>query len=484
MTTQDVRRDASCRKFLARFQSDRSGNVAVIFALSAVVLLLAIGAAVDVGRWLHARDQTMAAIDAALLAGGRYLQTQSKDTAGALAMARKFYDQNVTSRIPVTNDTITFTVADNGMAITASGNAFLKTPFLQLASIDKLPLINTATAEFSKAEIAVGGNGGENLEVSMMLDVTGSMCNSPPSSNQQPCTSANKLNALKDAAKDLVDIVVWKDQSKYTSKIALVPFSEDVKLPTTTARDEARGNKWPETQSKQNCSWFGCSTTNYYRSDCMVERTGSSKFNDASPNNGSKAVTPHYTEDYDTVGGSWWGGGTKVGKCTVNSDVVPLTSDQDKLKSAIDDLKAKGGTAGQVGTAWAWYVLSPNWSSLWDTSSQPRPYGTEKLKKSAILMTDGEYNTSYDEKGIVANNDSGVNGSSSYQAEQLCSGMKAKGITVYTVLFGQKNNQSAINTMNKCATDSTKFYNAEDNEQLKQAFRDIALKLSSLYLSK
>ena len=33
----------------------------------AVVLLLSIGAAVDIGRWLHARDQTVQAVDAAVL---------------------------------------------------------------------------------------------------------------------------------------------------------------------------------------------------------------------------------------------------------------------------------------------------------------------------------------------------------------------------------------------------------------------------------
>ena len=52
------------------------------------------------------------------------------------------------------------------------------------------------------------------------------------------------------------------------------------------------------------------------------------------------------------------------------------------------------------------------------------------------------------------------------------------------MLFGLKNNQAAIATMTSCATDPSKFYNAEDGGQLKEAFRDIALKLSSLYLSK
>ena len=61
------------------WRSDRSGNVAITFAMMAVVLMLAVGAAVDIGRWLHARDQTVSAVDAALLAGGRYLQTNSTD---------------------------------------------------------------------------------------------------------------------------------------------------------------------------------------------------------------------------------------------------------------------------------------------------------------------------------------------------------------------------------------------------------------------
>ena len=56
---------------LADFRFDQRGNVAIVWALMATVLMLAVGAAVDVGRWLHARDQTVAAVDAALLAGGR-----------------------------------------------------------------------------------------------------------------------------------------------------------------------------------------------------------------------------------------------------------------------------------------------------------------------------------------------------------------------------------------------------------------------------
>ena len=62
--------------------------------------------------------------------------------------------------------------------------------------------------------------------------------------------------------------------------------------------------------------------------------------------------------------------------------------------------------------------------------------------------------------------------------------MKAKGIVVYTIGFQLGGNQTAIDTLNQCATEPGKFYTADDGTQLQQAFRDIALKLTSLYLSK
>ncbi len=82
MMTVYKRAVRAAARFSLRFRDDTSGNVAIIFALVGVVLMLAIGAAVDVGRWLHARDQTVAAVDAAVLAGGRALQTNSSDKSG------------------------------------------------------------------------------------------------------------------------------------------------------------------------------------------------------------------------------------------------------------------------------------------------------------------------------------------------------------------------------------------------------------------
>jgi hypothetical protein len=311
--------------------------------------------------------------------------------------------------------------------------------------------------------LAAGGNGGESIEVAMMLDITGSM-------------AGQKLQDLQDSASDLINIVVWDDQSTYTSKVALIPFSEDIRLPTTTALNQARGTSLPTSKK--------VSTTTYYLSDCVVERTGNQKYTDATPGTG-QYVMGHYTT---TSTGS---GSSKKGVCTIpaGAEVMPLTSDKTALLSKVAGLTAAGGTAGHLGTAWAWYTLSPNWSSLWPAST-PAAYGTPKLQKIAVLMTDGEYNTQYDSNGVSVNQNNypscsaAANGCSTTQARALCTAMKAKGITVYTVGFQVGSNQTAVDTLTQCATDPSMFYNAADGTQLRQAFRDIALKLSSLYLSK
>ena len=91
--------------------------------------------------------------------------------------------------------------------------------------------------------------------------------------------------------------------------------------------------------------------------------------------------------------------GTNYTSTSMLPDEADPAADQRQavVARARSTLWMTGGTAGPVGTAWAWYTLSPNWASLW-----PRPiasrsaYDTAELRKIAILMTDGEYNTEYD----------------------------------------------------------------------------------------
>ena len=122
-------------------------------------------------------------------------------------------------------------------------------------------------------------------------------------------------------------------------------------------------------------------------------------------------------------------------------------------------------------------------------SAQPGPYadlaptnanGKPKLRKIAVLMTDGDYNTFLTDKNATPQNVSN-------NAKAICTNMKAQGIEIFTVGFeldqlpaGKK--AMAIDTLQSCGTDIDHFYNSLDAVQLKTAFRDIALKLSELYV--
>ena len=451
---------------LRRFKDDRAGDIAMLFGLMAITMMLFVGGAVDFGRWLHASKQTKNAIDAAVLAGARVLQVQGTSAAAVTAAkeaAQKYYNENVKTRLGVINDSVTFDVVNGGSSFTASGNAYIRTPILSLANISTLPLLRASGADFAEAKLAVGGNAEHSLEISLMLDVSGSM-------------SGTKFTDMKTAAKDLIDIVVWDNQTNYTSKVAIAPFSSDVRLPSSW-NAAARGTTEPLTKK--------LGSVTYAKTNCVAERKGTDKYTDAGPGAGKYVMT-------------------KYGSCnnTSNDVVVALTNDKTALKNSITNLDLGGGTSGHLGTAWAWYTLSPNWASVFPASSAPAlntdpascvetpdpALCTYKLNKIAILMTDGEYNEEYTVDG-VATGSSGAgstpaNASSVVQAKALCDGMKAKGLLVYTVGFDLGGNQTAINTLSYCAQDASHFYQAANGSELKQAFRDIALKISDLYLSK
>lgn len=419
------------------FFTNTSGAVAPLFGLLIIILFATAGGAIDYGRWTHARQTTLAAMDAAVLAAGRSLQIDSQDVAGAIAAAEAVYQRNISHRIPTVTDTISFLVTDDQTAVTATGNAEIETFLLKVITIDKLALLDGAGSDYSKAKLAVNGNAGMNFEVAMMLDVTGSM-------------DGSKIEDMKTAAKDLIDIVVWDNQSSFTSKIAIVPFAHTVNV---------------------GASAFSAITgkdASDYNHPCVVDRTGNAKLTDDAPGPGTyidifekKRNVNDWTQDLSCE--------------PDNAFLQPLTNQKSVLNATVDSFTADGYTAGHIGTAFAWYTLSPKWSGIWPTDSQPAAYGATDTNKIAILMSDGEYNTHYNGNG---------DGDASAQAKKLCTNMKAKEITVYAVGFELESGSSAEAVLKSCATDPDKYFDAADGDDLKQAFRNIALSISALYLSK
>ena len=444
---------------------DVAGNVAVIFAFSTLILFSLTGGAVDYARWYNLSSKTHAALDAAVLAGGRASQVADGDpAAAAVAAATEYFNTLKPALLGATQ--ATFSVVEGNTVIrgTIAGN--LSTALLKVVGIPSLPL-----AIQTEAVLAAGGNAETNIEVSVMLDVTGSM-------------KGQKIIDMKDAAKDLVDLVVWTDQSKYTSRLALAPFSPRVNVGSLIA---------PVTGMPASKLVSG---TPRYMKPCVTERTGTEAFTDAAPGPGAY-VRAYMADNNVNTSGNYNTAGT-CNDPTVDEEIVPLTSDKTALKDRIDKLTANGSTAGQLGIAWTWYLISPKWAHLLPQAAAPAPYslltekgptGRNKLRKIAILMTDGEFNT----YGAVNHGDgSSMATTISSNAVEICKNMKAAGVEVYTVGFDLGGNQQALNTLKACASRTpldpadlpSFFYNVQTGDELKGAFRDIALKIATLRLRK
>lgn len=552
-----------------RLAADRSGTIAMMFALLIIPLTATLGLAIDLGRIYSVKAHTQAALDSAALAAGRVGQIEKVDTVNkASAAATAYFNQ--AKPTDVLSTTLEFSPNSTQTEFKVTATSWVKTPFLsaltflghkqpdpaapadcQGNSYSCLKVATTATAK-----LQVGADSQSNIEVALILDLTGSMC----AGGSQPCSSSSKMDPLKVAAKDLVDIVVWDDQGQYTSKVTLVPYSQAVNvggyatqvrgaiappkaitLATKTNpvvvtaighgfsngdivyltgvngmtqlnnREFTVANKTTDTFRLSGvngtsyslytsggsafCTTAGCQYFKFTNaqsqsklhtvSTCVTERTGAPT--DVAPS--STLLGRNYPGPTNTC---------------LSSTILPLTSNKVLLKDTIDALQARGSTGGHIGVAWGWYMLSPNFGYLWPAVSQPAPYGDTttlnskgqpKLKKIAVLMTDGEYNSAYCNGVISQNSTSGSgsaaekincnapNGHSFDQAQSQCTSMKAAGVEVFTVGFDIVDDQRARDLVNNCATDASHVYLASTGDALKQAFRDIALKISTLKLT-
>ena len=243
-----------------------------------------------------------------------------------------------------------------------------------------------------------------------------------------------KIDVLKSAASSMIEQLIVTDNGNRSVKIGIAPYSTSVNaqpyINKVKAPVDIRGR--PEDR-------------------CVTERRGVPAFSDETPGRGA------------TFPG-------RATSCPVNS-VVALRSDKTGLLDEINALTPGGMTAGHLGIAWAWYLVSPEWADVWPPDSQPAPYTDRKTMKAVIVMTDGMFNTRF-EAG---------NGSSAQQAARLCDNIKAKGVAVYTIGFDAP--ADVLPLLRSCATSTDAFYDARDAAGLKAAFDSIAQKLSALRLS-
>lgn len=450
----------------ARFRCDARGNASIFFTIGALAVVGGVGVAVDTSVAYNVRSQLAAAVDAAALAGARNYASPTRD-----ADIQRFFDANFQSDyMGAVLDPLQITPDDENRTITVTAKATIPTFFMSALGTDYTDVAATAEATLSSRDV----------EVSLVLDITGSM------------NTGSRIVDLRAAAIELVDIIVQDIQDPFYSKVSLVPYASGVNVGAYA--NQVRGIITPGT-----CNYPAAPICEEYRfreaqnstfktydvSTCVTERSGPHLSTDAAPN-----LAP--------LGTLYPPPGT-YNPCP-SATIMPLTSNKTALTTAINALTAAGSTAGQIGVAWGWYMISPNFGYLWPAANRPADYGAvtlgQEVLKVVIIMTDGEFNTIY-HSGVNASNSltpgsgalsykinqPGTNGSAFDQANALCTAMKAQGIKVYTVGLELGAFPDAEAFVSNCATDAEHVYLPDSGTELKQAFRDIARQVSNLRIS-
>lgn len=419
---------SSASSLLRSAANDERGTIAIIFGLSIFVVVLVTGLAIDVGRVMHAERTIASALDAAALAAARGMRVAGLTDDEVQAMAQRYFEANMKGHGGSYADVQSFTAAvdrtTNSVALSVESQVPML--FANVGGISHVSLPKGSVAIFDT----------KNIEIGLQLDVTGSMC--------MPCT---KIAALKDAVagpNGLLDILLPDGGTTNTVRLGLAPFAAGV-----------NAGRYAAAVSGNRAGADGCV---YERLDVTLQPT------DVSP-----AGIGRLKARSELPGAS---------ACPrAENSVVGLTDSKSDLRAAVNRLSTGGATAGHLGAAWAWGLISPEWASIWGGEA-PAAYNNGTTEKYVILMTDGIYNT----VGGVSNGDSSSTAARSKQfALQTCSAMKDKGVVVYTIGFQAPT--AAKTDLRSCASSASKFYDAADEDALSAAFRAIAEEINSLRLS-
>lgn len=453
--------------------ADRRGISAVTVAISLAVLApMALGV-FDVFSMTEQRGKLQDALDAAALYAARspVFDTPSVNTVGT-----KAFNANLQLIHGATLQGASFSLQSNKVIADAA---------VQLQAYAPMEFTHQPVTVHS--EVTRAGN---NLEVALVLDNSTSMAGA-------------SLTSLKAAAGQLVDLVVSDTQTPFYSKVAIIPYAAGVNVGAyaTAARGPIKSPAGTNPTAGTNTSppsanfLFLNEQSGAQRtlavSTCVSERTGVHAYDDVGPT----SAFPN------TYVGLNYPDPTYSNPC-IPATMAPLSSDKTALHTSINNLTACCSTGGQVGVAWGWYTLSPNWSGVFTGNSAPASYTAPQTIKAVVLMTDGEYNSVYC-NGVIAKagthssssgygdprghiNCLGTNGKDPYeQAKTLCAAMKAapSNIVIYTVGLNLVSAPAALDLVQSCATDAHHVYLPANGTALQVAFQAIASDLNRLRIS-
>lgn len=467
---------STLRARIRAFGRNQTGAALVILAASMVPAIGATGLAVDGFVAYLVDDRLQGAVDAAALSTGAVVNGSGQDFE-----ARQMVEINFPKGyLGATLGSVDVSYANNFTRISIDATATAPTYFAKILGTDSVQVRARAVVERTIPAV----------EMALVMDNTGSM------------RSNDKIGAMKQAARDLIDILKPEGSINDDVWIGLVPYTATVNIGPQHA-------DWLHPNDRVHVSRIDFLTSEW--KGCVEARKLGGDETDLTP-----AEAPftafYYGPDVDNA---WWpptgtiderngaqnnGRGPNLG---CGPPITFLTADRDEILFGIDEMLPwhRGGTLGNLGLSWGWRMLSPRWRGVWDNdpaSLQPVDYDDPAIDKVAVVMTDGQ-NQLYDWPNHQPNNGIGPLGSdfSAYGRLQTfgfpsldaarrevdarfartCQTMKTNGIQIYTMTFGTTPDRDTQALYRQCASNADNYFHAPSNEDLIEAFQTIGRRL-------
>lgn len=473
------------------FCKNEDGGILIMSLMLLIVMLILGGMAVDFMRFESRRALLQSVTDRAVLAAAELDQTIAPRD-----VVFDYFEKAGFAGAIIGEPNIVRVAGSRSVQVGAE--IALNTFFLRLAGID--------TLEAPAASAAVEGTG--NIEISLVLDISGSMNNRVYVPGRG---DVRKYILLREAATGFVDSLLKPEYHDQIS-MSLVAYSANVSIGDELF-DALKTTPATIVDSDTNVSFtnparcldftpaeFATTTFDPARTYDQVER-----FDYFSSSSNSQVLEPSCPkESYEGI--------------------IPLTQDADQLKGAINQHSPRTYTAIHLGVKWGVSLLDPSMRDLLAyvpsvdpafAGARPSDYATASSALSTVkylvLMTDGEnvagrrikpeyydtaeeqlrwntYNFQYWDRYIDGNR-RGVSqytrtGYSATQADawmqSMCNAAKARNITIFSIAMGATSHGE--DEMRECAS-TTSHYFATEGEALNDIFENIAKQITDLRLS-
>jgi Flp pilus assembly protein TadG len=467
---------------LRLFSRDESGVMIIMTLMFLVLMMIMGGMAVDFMRFESRRVMLQSVSDRAVLAAAEI--EQDKTPADVVI---DYFDKAGFGGTIIGAPDVIDTADFNSVGVTA--RLEMDSIYLQLLGIDKLSAPAAATAV----------EGVANIEVSLIVDISGSMRDIVVPEEPGETSTATKIESLRDAATTFAETMLIP---KFQDKISLsfVPYSEHVNigpdlmanLPVTKIHD------WSYCVEFEEADYLSTAFDMSATYDQMQHFQWNSAYDNGYQNEVVNTICPQY--DYEQI--------------------VPLTQNLASLKLEIAKLQPRAGTAIYMGLKWGLALLDPSMRTpvigIADPAfagrpvNFPLPGAATDTQKVIVLMTDGVnsnstrlidevYNTPSHYAHWAANNfwyyysrEGGyrnvqdwdytkfTNVEANTFMKQLCDAAKLKGVIIYSVAVVAAGDD--VSDMADCASSDSHFFKATGDE-LESIFVSIAKQITELRLS-